>query len=236
MMTMNRTTPLLVSVEGDSGVGKTTLIEKLLRELGKRKYTVAAAKRCPHGFDLDVKGKDSWRFAEAGAKGILLISPSRIGLIKDTEHTPTLKNVARSYFSGFDIVFGERFGKEKGIDKILVLRKGISELIPYPQDDILALVSNIDVEVEKPVFKPDDVSGIADFIEQILAQQSQAESPVTLIINNEPVPLNAFVQNVLKNVVVGIATTLRRQDKELNQIEVIIKNGEAVEPSLKEED
>lgn len=223
---MNRNTPLLVSVEGDSGAGKTTLIEKLLKELSRRKYTVAAVKHCPHGFDLDVKGKDSWRFTEAGAKGIFLTSPGRIVLIKDTEHITTLKNTAQSYFPNFDIVFGEGFGKEKGLDKILVLRKGVSERVPYPQDDILALVSDFAVEVEKPIFKPDDVFGIADFIEHILAQQSRAESSVALVINNELVPLNVFVQSVFKNVIVGIVATLRRQDKELRQIEVIIKNGE----------
>lgn len=223
---MNRNTPLLVSVEGDSGAGKTTLIEKLLKELSGRKYTVAAVKHCPHGFDLDVKGKDSWRFTEAGAKGIFLTSPGRIVLIKDTEHITTLKNIAQSYFPNFDIVFGEGFGREKGLDKILVLRKGVSERIPYPQDDILALVSDFAVEVEKPIFKPDDVFGIADFIEHILAQQSRVESSVALVINNELVPLNVFVQSVFKNVIVGIVATLRRQDKELRQIEVIIKNGE----------
>ena len=50
---------MLVSVVGSSGAGKTTLIEKLLKELRKRKYAVAAVKHCPHGFDLDVEGKDS---------------------------------------------------------------------------------------------------------------------------------------------------------------------------------
>jgi len=180
IVTTNRTTPLLVSVEGDSGTGKTTLIEKLIRELSRRKNTVAAVKHSPHGFDLDVKGKDSWRFAESGTNGVFLISQGRIILIKDMEYIPTLKNIAQSYFSGTDIVSGEGFGKEEGIDKILVLRKGISERVLYPQDDTLAMVSDIDIEAEKPIFQPDDVSGIADFTEQILAQQSRAESPLTI--------------------------------------------------------
>jgi len=70
------------------------------------------------------------------------------------------------------------------------------------------------------------VSGIADFIEQFLAQESRVESSVTLVINKKPVPLNAFVQSVFKNVILGVVATLRRQDKELRQIEVIIKNAE----------
>jgi len=223
IVAMNRPTLLLVSVAGDSGAGKTTLIEKLLRELSRRKYIIASVKHCPHGFDLDVKGKDSWRFAEAGAKGIFLTSPGRIGLIEDTEHIPPLKNIAQSYFPNFDIVFGEGFGKEKGVDKILVLRKGVSERVPYPQDDILALVSDFEVEVEKPIFKPDDVSGIADFIEQLLTEEDRMETSVTLIINKKPVPLNPFVQSVFKNVITGIIGALKREDEELKQIEVIIK-------------
>ena len=221
---MNRPSPLLSSVEGDSGAGKTTLIEKLLRELSRRKYTVAAVKHCPHGFSLDVEGKDSWRFTEAGAKGIFLTSPGRIGLIEDTEHIPPLKNIAQSYFPNFDIVFGEGFGKEKGIDKILVLRKGVSERVPYPQDDILALVSDFEVEVEKPVFIPDNVLGIADFIEQLFNQEDSMETSVTLLINKNPVPLNAFAQSVFKNVILGIIATLKREDEELKQIDIIIKS------------
>jgi len=125
-------------------------------------------------------------------------------------------------------VFGEGFSDEAGLGKIVVLRKGVSQHVPYPQDDILALVSDFDIEAEKPTFKPDDVSGIADFIEQLLVQGSGEENLVTLIINEKSVPLNAFVQGILKNVILGVVATLRRQDKELKQIEVVIKNaGEA---------
>jgi len=147
---------------------------------------------------LDVEGKDSWRFTEAGAKGIFLASPGRIGLIEKTEHIPPLRDIAQSYFYNFDIVFGEGFGKEKGVDKVVVLRKGVSEQVPYPQDDILALVSDFEVEVEKPIFKPDDVSGIADFIEQLFNQEDSMETSVTLVINKKPVPLNIYVQGVLR--------------------------------------
>jgi len=52
---------------------------------------------------------------------------------------------------------------------------------------------------------------------------SGAGSSVKLIINKKPVPLNAFVQSVFKNVIIGIIRSLKREDKKLKQIDVIIK-------------
>jgi len=225
-MTVNRLNPLVICVVGNSGAGKTTLIERLLRELSGRNYRVAAVKHCPRGFDLDVAGKDSWRFTQAGASGVFLTSPGRVGLIEDIEPVPGLKGIAERYFPSFDIVLGEGFSEEKEVAKIVILRKGISHYIQSPQDDVLAVVSDFEIKADKPVFKPDDVSGIADFIEQLLVRKSGAESSVTLIINEKPVPLNAFVQSVIKKVIMGIVDTLKREDEKLKQIDVIIRPGD----------
>lgn len=225
-MTMNRLNPLVVCMVGSSGAGKTTLIERLLRELSRRKYRVAAVKHCPQGFDMDAEGKDSWRFTQAGASGVFLTSPGRVGLIEDMEPVPGLKSIAEHYFPSFDIVLGEGFSEDKEVAKIVVLRKGVSDYVKSPQDDILALVSDFEIKADKPVFNADDVSGIADFIEQLLVGESGVEASVTLIINKKPVPLNAYVQSVIKKVIMGIIDTLKREDEKLKQIDVIIKPEE----------
>ena len=224
-MTMNRLSPLVLSVVGDSGAGKTTLIERLIRELSGRNYRVAAVKHCPRGFDLDVAGKDSWRFTQAGASGVFLTSPGRVGLIEDIEPVPGLKSIAEHYFPSFDVVLGEGFSGDRDVAKIAILRKGVSQHIKTPQDETLAIVSNFEIKADKPVFDPDDVTGIADFIERLLGGEGGAGNSVTLIINGKSVPLNAFVQSVIKKVITGIVDTLKREEETLKEIRLIINLG-----------
>ncbi len=68
----------VVAVVGRSRAGKTTLIERLIRTLG-RKARIAVVKHSHHReIDLDVRGKDTWRFARAGATAVLGVSQHRV--------------------------------------------------------------------------------------------------------------------------------------------------------------
>ena len=51
------------------------------------------------------------------------------------------------------------------------------------------------------------------------------EDSVTLIVNKKPVSLNAFVQNVLKIIILGAIASLQTEDEKVEKIEVTIKMG-----------
>ena len=155
--------PFVLSIVGKSDSGKTTLILKLLPELEKRGYKVAVAKHCPHGFDLDTEDKDSWKFSRAGARGVYLTSGDDMALIRPREGAAPVKEMLEESFSDFDIVLMEGYNNEPGVKMIYIIREGIGTIDITP-DNVIAYVSDTQIETGKPVFGMDDVAGVVDFI------------------------------------------------------------------------
>ncbi|NLG03578.1 MAG: molybdopterin-guanine dinucleotide biosynthesis protein B, partial [Clostridia bacterium] len=65
-----------------SGTGKTTLIEGLIKNLRARGLRVGVIKHDAHHFLVDYKGKDSWRFSQAGAELSVVASAEKTALIE----------------------------------------------------------------------------------------------------------------------------------------------------------
>jgi len=66
--------PIVVGFYGYSNSGKTTLIERLIRELMSRGKKISAIKQSKHPVSLDIEGKDTYRFSKAGADPVILSS------------------------------------------------------------------------------------------------------------------------------------------------------------------
>lgn len=79
---------LALGIVGFSGSGKTTLLERLIFVLSGRGVRIGAVKHAHHGFEPDVKGKDSDRMRRAGAIQTLVFSAERWALF--TEQKPPL--------------------------------------------------------------------------------------------------------------------------------------------------
>ena len=72
-------TPMIVvGFAGESGAGKTGLVEKLIGHLKARGLRVSVVKHAHHSFDVDQPGKDSWRHREAGAFEVVVASNQRL--------------------------------------------------------------------------------------------------------------------------------------------------------------
>jgi molybdopterin-guanine dinucleotide biosynthesis protein MobB len=118
--------PRAIAVVGGKKSGKTTTIELLIRELAGRGYIIAAVKHIPEpNFTVDEEGKDTWKFAQAGATTIIAVSSQEIATIeKAATANLSLKKVLEKC-RNCDLVFLEGFRdlvvKDARIDKILVV-------------------------------------------------------------------------------------------------------------------
>ena len=76
----------LVCVVGRSKSGKTTLLEKLIRELKNRGYRIGTIKHHSHpGIEMDKPGKDTWRHARAGRDHVVIAAPDQVASIRRVE-------------------------------------------------------------------------------------------------------------------------------------------------------
>ena len=116
-----------IAVVGSKKSGKTTTTEKLITELTKRGYNVAAIKHISEPeFTIDTPEKDTWRYAQAGAKTIISAATNEIATIEKTHSRNISLETLLKKCRGNDIIFIEGFNKlvatKKNIPKIVVVK------------------------------------------------------------------------------------------------------------------
>ena len=70
-------------IAGHSGMGKTTLLERLVPEISARGLVVSLIKHSHKNIDIDRPGKDSYRLRESGCKEVLLLGNDRWALMHE---------------------------------------------------------------------------------------------------------------------------------------------------------
>jgi molybdopterin-guanine dinucleotide biosynthesis protein B len=156
--------PSVVSIVGRSQSGKTTLIEKLIPELKKRGYTVGTIKHSHHNTDIDRSGKDSSRHKAAGAETVIFHSPGTIAMVRN-DHSGNLESLL-DYFNDVDLVITEGY-KTGSKPKIEIVRSARHSEPMLKNDRLLiAVVTDVDLQLKVPKFGFDDIGPLADMIEE----------------------------------------------------------------------
>lgn len=157
--------PDIIAIVGKSNSGKTTLMEKLISQLTEKGFKVGSVKHAHEGFEMDRKGKDSWRHKQAGAFATLVLYAQKAALIKDDPRSHVEK--IDDYLNDMDIVLVEGM-KTSDFSKIEIFRTDAGHKTPAVIDDpnLIAFVTdNVSFQVDVPVFELDNVAGIVAFIE-----------------------------------------------------------------------
>jgi len=156
----------IITVIGKSGSGKTTLLEKLIAELSRRGYRVGTIKHHSHaGFDIDHKGKDSWRHAQAGSVHVIVAAPDRIASYRYLERELSLDEIAAT-ISDVDIILTEGY-RQAGKPTLEIVRAETGTGLISPPEQLFAVTSDLPLNVNVPIFSLDDTSAIVDLIEDL---------------------------------------------------------------------
>lgn len=210
----------IICVVGKREAGKTSAIERLVVELKGRGYRVATIKHDVHGFDLDQAGKDSWRHAQAGSDAVTISSPQKLALIKKVDHDPTLAELSRFIGPDFDIILAEGFKQDKAA-KIEVHRKELGTDLLCAREELLAIVTTEQLELDVPQYSLEDAPGLVDLIEKRFLAGEEEEA-VALFINEEPIPLNPFVRGFISKTLLGMVSALKKVPQ-ATKIDILIR-------------
>ena len=140
-----------------SGTGKTTLIERVIRELKVRGVRVAVVKHDVHGIDPCDEGKDSGRFRLAGADRVALIGPE---YGEDAE--ARLFQVLGA-LTGVDLILVEGF-KHASLPRVGLYRRASGKPLPEPPERYIAVVTDEGAGGDTPCFGWDDIKELTDFL------------------------------------------------------------------------
>jgi len=198
----------IVCVVGASNSGKTTFLEKLIPELRRRGYRVGTLKHDVHGFEMDQEGKDTWRHRLAGAQTIGIASSLMLAAIRETAAEMPLELIAGRYFYEEDILLTEGY-KRSHFPKIEVFRSAVEvKPICSPEDNLLAIVTDDLVQSEVPLFRFDEVTGVADLIEDRFLKDRKRPR-IIVYVDGKQMPMNDFVKDFVIGGTVGMLSSLR---------------------------
>ncbi len=153
--------PRVFSFIAWSGTGKTTYLERLIAALKARGLRVAAVKHDAHRFELDREGKDSWRFARAGADVVAIADGEKCAVM---EYRPVGPAELLSRFRDVDVVLVEGW-HEAAENPILLHRAGTGKPPKRSPADCFAVVSDTPLDTGgRPCFPLDDPEPLADYL------------------------------------------------------------------------
>lgn len=155
-------------IAGWSGMGKTTLLERLVPALCSRGLRVSLVKHSHKDIEIDRPGKDSHRLREAGCREVLLMGERRWALMHELRGAPEPSlDELLGRLQPCDLVLVEGF-KHGDFPKLEVWRAAVGKPLLWPDwPGITAVASDGAVPAAAaglPVLDLHDVAAIADHV------------------------------------------------------------------------
>ncbi len=160
----------VIGISGFSGSGKTTLVESLIPLLGARGQRISVVKHAHHSFNIDHKGKDTWRHREAGAFEVVVASDTRLALMREFEQprTLTVHQMIAELDDSVDWVIVEGF-KHSDLQKVEVWRASQGQRARYVDDPFIVAIATdspeqLPVATQRPVLDLNQPEAVVDWM------------------------------------------------------------------------
>lgn len=169
-----------IHLVGRQNMGKTTLVEELLRQFCARGLAVGSIKHSGHDHELDQPGKDSHRHRQAGARPVTVLTPSwaAVHLPRTPDHD-TYRTLEPLY-AGCALVLVEGHQDAVGVPKVEVWRAAVGPApLALSHADILAVVSDdpLPAGVSAPRWPRRPVAALAPRLERLVLTGDALPSP-----------------------------------------------------------
>ena len=102
--------PPVICIVGKSKSMKSMIMQELISELKAQGLKVGALKYHKHGdFEIDIAGKDTWKYAKAGADTVAISSSMKFAVIKKASGESDIDEIIEKHFSDCNIVLADGF-------------------------------------------------------------------------------------------------------------------------------
>jgi molybdopterin-guanine dinucleotide biosynthesis protein B len=155
-----------MGIAGRSGMGKTTLLERLVPHFTAQGLRVSLIKHSHKDIEVDRPGKDSYRLREAGCQEVLLLGRTRWALMHELRGDPEPElPYLLSRLQHCDLVLVEGF-KGGDFPKLEVFRSAHGAPPLWPEWPGIAAVASDAVleDCPLPVVSLEDTAGIAELV------------------------------------------------------------------------
>ena len=150
----------VICIVGKSKTDKSRLMEGLIKELKSRGLRVGALKYHKHGdFEIDIEGKDTWKYALSGADTVAISSSVKFAVIRKVNEEMGIDDICNTYFTDSDIVLADGFTLS---DKPRIIVADTEEDI-----ELFRRGCSVVAVVGKAGSRFDDIKGIADKILEV---------------------------------------------------------------------
>lgn len=213
--------PWVLCIVGPSGSGKTLVASALIRSLSGRGYRIAAVKHSPHGYRLDVPGKDSDRLKSAGAVRVGLVSPSEWAVLEQAAEATTLESMADRLGEGCDLVIAEGF-RNSNAPKVLVLRQPVDPTWKQPEG-VIAVVCDEPVAEAPWQCGFHELERLAEWLCDRFPRGGSQETSVSLTVDGAPISLSPFVSSIFSRTLWAMVESLKGIPQEASELRVCVR-------------